>query len=334
MPIPNDLAKRWWVEAAGANPELVDSFRPTLVAFLAFDRDRIPQLTGTGFVVAAESEFALVISAKHVFTEGVLRAQRPTPGHAASALIIHRQDKIPSIEPDRLKVMWMGSANAAMLNAIHASYNDTLDIASCIVIPQEGESIPQRVSIPMDTDDPSVGEVVHMVAMEGMEVTELVAPQERNGKGQEMSFFRRVSIRVGVVTAVYPKGLRQYRWPCFTTSIPAKPGMSGGFVYSPREGTSIAACGVVCADNSTDDAHRDFFQCGESVIASAWPALSLRIPFAVPCQPSAPTRTLFEMIRLGHMPQPLGGIERIRVVETSNGDCVIGKGAFVPPSHT
>src|SRR5882672_7858181 len=99
MPIPNDPEKRWWVEAAGANPELVDSFPPTLVAFLAFDRDRIPQLAGTGFVVAAESEFALVISAKHVFTEGVLRAQRPMPDHAASALFIHRQNKAACNDP-------------------------------------------------------------------------------------------------------------------------------------------------------------------------------------------------------------------------------------------
>jgi hypothetical protein len=327
MPIPHDPEKRWWVEAAGANPGLVDSFRPTLVGFLAFDRDRIPQLAGTGFVVAAESEFALVISAKHVFTEGVLRAQRPVPGHAASALIIPRHDKMPSIEPTRLKVMWMGSTNAAMLNAVHVGYNDTLDVASCIVVTQEGESIAQRVSIPLDTDEPSVGDLVHMVAMEGLEAKELMPPKDPDGKGQEISVFRRISIRVGVVTAVYPKGFRQYRWPCFTTSIPAKPGMSGGFVYLPRDGITIAACGVVCADNSTDEAHRDFFECGESVIASVWPALSLRIPLAVPCHPNATTYTLFEMIRLGHMPSPLGGIERIKVLETGNGDCIIGKTA-------
>ena len=327
MPIPHDPEKRWWVEAAGANPGLVDSFRPTLVAFIAFDRDRIPKLTGTGFVVAAESLFALVISAKHVFTEGVLRAQRPVPGHAASALIIHRQDKIPSIEPERLKVMWMGSTNAAMLNAVHVNYNDTLDIASCVVMTQEGESIAQRVSIPLDTDDPSVGDVVHMVAMEEMGAEELTPPKERSGKGQMISVSRRVSIRVGVVTAVYPKGLRQYRWPCFTTSIPAKPGMSGGFVYFPREGITIAACGVVCADSSTDEAHQDFFQCGESIVASAWPALSLRVPITIPCHPNAPTCTLFQMIRLGNMPQPLGGIEGISVLETGNGDCIIGKAA-------
>ncbi len=325
MPIPHDIEKRWWVEAAGANPSLVDSIRPTLVTFIAFDRDRTPQPIGTGFIVAAESQFALVISAKHIFTEGVLRAQRPMPGHAPSALIIHRRDSVPSIKPERLKVLWTGDTNAAMLNAIHVNYNDTIDIASCIIVPQEKESITQRVSIPLDTDEPSVGDVVNMVAMEEMKVEELAPPEGLDGKGQEISVHRRVSIRVGVVTAVYPKGFRQYRWPCFTTSIPAKSGMSGGFVYFPREGVTIATCGIVCADNSTDEAHGDFFQCGESVVASAWLALSLQMPLAVPHDPDAPTCTLFEMIRRGHVPQPLGGIGHISVVESENGDCRIGK---------
>jgi len=325
MPIPHDIEKRWWVDAAGANPGLVNSMRPTLVTFIAFDRDRNPQPIGTGFIVAAESQFALVISAKHIFTEGVLKAQRPMPGHAPSALIVHRRDSVPSIEPERLKVLRTGDTNAAMLNAVHVNYNDTIDIASCIIVPQEKELITQSVSIPLDTHEPSVGDVVNMVAMEEMKVEELAPPEDIEGKGQRISVHRRVSIRVGVVTAVYPKGFRQYRWPCFTTSIPAKPGMSGGFVYFPRDGVTIAACGIVCADNSMYEAHGDFSQCGESVIASAWMALSLQMPLAMPCHPDTPTYTLFEMIRRGHVPQPLGGIEHISVVESENGDCVVGK---------
>ena len=290
MPIPHDLEKRWWVEAASANPGLVDSFRPTLVTFLAFDRDRNPQPIGTGFIVAAESQFALVISAKHIFTEGVLRAQGPMPGHAPSALFIHRRDKGPSIEPEGLKVLWKGNTNAAMLNAVHVNYNDTLDVASCIVVPQEKESITQRVSIPFDTDEPSVDDVVHMVAMEEMKVEEHTPPEYFDGKGQKISVHQRVSIRVGVVTAIYPKGFRQYRWPCFTTSIPAKPGIEWRLCVFSTRGTS-PACGIVCADNSPHEAHGDFLQCGESVVASAWMALSLRIPFAVPHHSDTPTYT-------------------------------------------
>jgi len=325
MPIPNDIEQRWWVEASGANPTLVNSFRPSLVAFLAFDKDRVPQMIGTGFIVAVTSDFALVMSAKHVFTEGILSAQRPYPIHAASSLFIGKQDKIPSLEPEKLKIVRMGNNEAVMLNAVHACYNNTIDIASCIVISQPDESIAEQVSIPLDIEVPAVGEVVHMVAMDEMKLQELVPPQDNNGKGQHIALSRRISIRVGVVTAVYPQGFRQYRWPSFTTSIPAKPGMSGGFVYWPREGTTIAACGVVCADNSEDKAHQDFSQCGESVIGCAWPALSLRFPRIIPSHPDGSAYTLFEMIRNGLLPQPLGGIERIKILETSNGDCVIGR---------
>jgi hypothetical protein len=325
VPIPHDREKRWWVEAAGTNPDLVDSFRPALVGLVAFDRNRLPRIIGTGFVVAAQPEFALVCSAKHVFTEGVLSAQRPVRGHAASAIVVHTVDKTPSLDPNKLKVFWQGSNNAAMLNIAYANYNDTFDIASCILTPQEGESITERVSIPLDTDVPSTGDVVHMVALEGMEVQELAPPSDWSGKGQQLSIFRSISIRVGVVTGVYPKGFRQYRWPAFTTSIPAKPGMSGGFVYWPREGVTIAACGIVCADSSTEESHQDFFHCGHSVIGCAWPALSLRLPFSVPCPPDSPSYTLFEMVRRGLVPPPLGGIEGIRLIETGSGDCIIGK---------
>ena len=324
MPIPHDIEKRWWVEISGTNPVLVDSLRPTLVAFLAFDKNRVPRIAGTGLIVAAASDFALVVSAKHVFTEGIMKAQRPYPMHAPTATFILKHDKIPSLAPDKLKVIWMGSKNAAMLNATHVCYNDTLDIASCIVMTQEGESFAKKVSIPLDTDVPTVGEVVHMVALDDMEAQELV-PRDNGGKGQVISVFRRISIRVGVVTEVYPKGFRQYRWPSFTTSIPSKPGMSGGFVYWPREGKTIAACGVVSADNSTEEAHRDSSQCGESIIGCAWTALSLRAPQTIPPQPDTPTCTLFEMVRRGLVPQPLGGIERIRIIETGNGNCTIKK---------
>lgn len=325
MPIPHDPEGRWWVEAGGTNATLQDALRPALVAFLAFDRDRLPRIVGSGFIVAAEPEFALVCSARHVFTEGVLAAQRPLPGHAASALVIRAVDKVPSVDPNRLKVIWMGSNSGAMLDAVYVSYNETFDIAGCIVAPQQGDSIRERVSIPLDTNVPSIGDVVHMVAMDAMDVKELAPPSDPSGKDHQISISRRVSIRVGVVTGVHPRGFRQYRWPAFTTSIPAKPGMSGGFVYWPREKMTIAACGIICADNSTEESHQDFFECGDSIIASAWPALSLRFPLAVPARATASTYTLFEMVQRGLIPPPLGGIERIRLIETGADDCAIGR---------
>ena len=73
MPIPNDPLSRWWVDVSSANPAIVDGLRPSLVAFLAFDHGHVPSLAGSGFVIAGGSDLAIVISAKHVLSEGVLK---------------------------------------------------------------------------------------------------------------------------------------------------------------------------------------------------------------------------------------------------------------------
>jgi hypothetical protein len=115
MPIPNDSLNRWWVDAASVNPELANDLRPSLVAFLAFDHARMPAIAGTGFIIAGMPGFALVISAKHVLAEGVLNIQRPIPRHSALALFIPGSAKTPSIHPEKLKAIWMGSEHAALL---------------------------------------------------------------------------------------------------------------------------------------------------------------------------------------------------------------------------
>lgn len=322
MPIPNDPLGRHWVEASGANPVLVEQLRPTLVAFLAFDHGRTPRLAGTGFVLAGMPDMALVLTAKHVLSEGVLRIQRPAQSHAPSALFVPASATVPSLSPERLKVVWMGSRFAGLLNVAHTCYNDSTDISSCFILPQELDPPPfEPKSVPLDTRVPSVGDLVQMVSHDALEVTELTAPIDPAGREQEISVTRRVSIRYGTVTAVHPRGFRQYAWPCFTTSIPAEPGMSGGFVSLPIHGTTVAACGVVCADNSTDEARADFHHSGESVVACTWPALALRVPTAVGPSSSSQTRTLLAMMQAGDIHCAIGGIDHFEMIELPTGDC-------------
>ena len=220
----------------------------------------------------------------------------------------------------------MGTQNADMMNVLHASYNDTLDIASCVLVPQEvfpGPFAP--VSIPIDTAVPAVGDTIHMVSQSGMLIDELREPLDASGEGQTITVAKRVSIRIGVVTGEYPQDLRHYKWPCFTTSIPAEPGMSGGFATLPREGGTVAACGVVCADTSTPKAHVDYTECGESIVGCAWPALALRMPHAIPSTPETPTYSLYEMMQAGRIDKAVGGIERIKLLEMENGHCTISR---------
>ena len=209
-----------------------------------------------------------------------------------------------------------------MLYARHLSYHNSLDIACCILGPQESYATQFKpISIPLDTARPSVGDIVHMVSQGEIEISEDLPPTDFTGIGQKLTIHRRVSIRIGTVTAIYPQGFRQYPWQCFTTSIPAEPGMSGGFVYLPREGMPIAACGIVCADNSTLEARTDYSLCGESVIACAWVALSLPVPQNL--ANDSPMRTLLDMMRAGDMAHAVGGIDHIQIIDQGNGDITI-----------
>lgn len=325
MSIPNDPLNRFWVDASAINPNLVNDLRPALVAFLAFDHGRVPRIAGSGFIIAGKPDHALILTAKHVLSQGVLNIQQPRPLYATSALFVPASLLTPTLNPEKLKVIWMGSKSSGLLNTAHACYNDTLDIACCVIAPQESHTasfVP--LSIPVDTRVPSIGDLIQMVSLDGMDVSEVAAPMDHTGAGQTISIERAVNIRVGTVTGIYPQGFRQYRWPCFTTSIPAKPGMSGGFVTLPSHGTTMGACGIVCADNSTEEAHTNCFVGGESVIACAWPTLALRLPLSIPSSNNTPTRTLYEMMRMGDLDLAIGGIDHIEVVDLDNNDCRIG----------
>src|SRR5947208_723796 len=117
-PFPEDPLGRAWIEVSGANPVLVDQYRPALVAFLALDRDHSAYLVGTGFVTCGNADMAIVITARHVL-EGVARVQRPS------------RSAMPRLGPHDLRAIWMGTESAGLLNVIHASFNPETEVAAC-----------------------------------------------------------------------------------------------------------------------------------------------------------------------------------------------------------
>jgi hypothetical protein len=321
MPIPGDSLNREWVDASSHNPTFVDEYRPCLIAFLAFDHGHVPRIAGSGFIIGHSEDLAIALTAKHVLTEGVLGIQRPSPRHAPSALFVPTSATMPSIDESRLRACWMGSEIADLLFTRHIAYNDTLDIACAIFEPQgfyKKEFKP--ASILLDTNEPSLGDVVHMISLDGLEISNYSPPTDISGAGFAFSISRRVSIRVGTVTGVYPQGFRQYKWPCFTTSIPAEPGMSGGMV-SVRNREPVSICGIVSADNSSEESRTNNALCGESVIASAWAALSMNVPKVIDVNP--PMQSIYEMMKLNQMPAAIG-IENIIYIDRGYGDGTIG----------
>lgn len=324
MPIPGDTLNREWVDASNNNPESVEMYRPCLIAFLAFSHGHVPSIAGSGFIVGHSEDFAIALTAKHVLTEGALEIQRPYSRHAPSALFVPTSARRPSIDENKLRASWMSAKSSDLLFTRHIAYNDTLDIACAVFEPQATfKKIFKPTSILLDANEPSVGDVVHMVSLDGLEISDYSPPTDISGAGYSFIMGRRVSIRVGTVTGIYPKGYRQYKWPCFTTSIPAEPGMSGGMVYVVRDSGPISVCGIVSADNSTDEARMNNALCGESVIASAWAALCLPIPKETGVNPSM--QSIYDKMKLNHMPAAIG-IENIFYIDRGNGEGTIVNG--------
>ena len=159
MPIPDDPLGRWWVECSAENPAEVDKLRPSLISFIAFNRGREPNFVGTGFFIAGEPDCALALTAKHVLTEGVTFFQGPKRADATSALFVPESANQPSLEPKNLKILWMGTDHAGMLNNPFANYNKTLDLACCLIMPQDEHADPfLPTTILIDTNVPDVGD--------------------------------------------------------------------------------------------------------------------------------------------------------------------------------
>ncbi|MBI2746847.1 MAG: trypsin-like peptidase domain-containing protein [Burkholderiales bacterium] len=309
MPIPGDPENREWIELSGVNRDQVDQFRPTLISFLASDKDHQTQAVGTGFLIGAGPDVAIVLTAKHVLTPGVLNVQKPRLGHAPSTLaeFLPKSATQVSLDPKQLVVIWANSHKALHQQIVHCGYNESSDLAVCLLVkPPGGESIFPCPCIPLCTEIPQVGEIVHMVSYDKLELNTL-EPVTQSAPGL-FSLHRAVSIRRGYVTNVHREGYRQYKWPCITTSIPAEPGMSGGFLFIPREGTTIAASGVICADNSDEISRSNQMHAGESVIGLGYMALALMVPTQM--DNAAPLRSLQQMMSAGHLTPAVGGFEQ------------------------
>jgi hypothetical protein len=321
MTMPDDPLGRKWVELSQRDDAVI-GLRRSLVSFLAFDHDRVPSIAGTGFIVHAGNGWALVLPARHVVTEGVYRGQTPRPPHAESAFFV----TAPRIHLDarRLRGVWGEPPTAYdALRFSHANYLNENDLACCIVHPQAQEGITfGPVYVPLDPTVPCAGETLALVSMGGQFVEERERG-ERDGTGQQIAVGGRVVVRRGTVTGVYMGGYRQYKWPCFTVSAPSEPGMSGGFVSRQTSGQVAAAMGIICADNSESDAATDFTREGETVAALSWVALSLRMPARVPWVEGQPTFTLHQMMRDGHLPMPITGIDHVEAIDLGGVACKI-----------
>ncbi len=299
LTIPGDQLHRCWVQA-----NLEEDFRRKLssgiVVFIGFGPGQESKLAGTGFVIGSTGSFALVITAKHVLTDGIGRIQRPYRRSHPSTLnefSIESADH-PQVDPQKLRAVWMGESEADMCLVHSVEYNDVLDIATCLISRQNQQPTESKFhSSILDTSTPEVGSRIALISSSNLSVSDVSISQDL--KHHMFSVSKNIVVRMGIVTSVHPTGLRQHQFPLFETSIPVEEGMSGGLVYFPIEDEPIAACGVVCADFSEADAFSNFQVCGNSLMSMIWPAVGLSIPATFPIQDDSPRKRILDFINSG-----------------------------------
>ena len=315
----DDPLGRAWVELAQENPIFAASLRKALIAFHGTDANVNLGTAGTGFIVAYTDEWLFFVSAKHVISEGILKIQKPYTRYDGGPF--DTSNEFNNVElSGRLQISVLSDDAAFLAKVVHLSINAVTDIVVGMAeIPQEYRVNRIWCNIPLAVALPSVGDCIHVCSLINKIPVEIEGIQEQRAFRIE----RGVTLRKGEVTGVYPQGFNQYKWPCFTTSIPAGPGMSGGFAYSPLDGQTIAACGIVCAETSEADGI-NFFQEGRSVIASSWLALANTVPSKMPRVNNSDDLTLYEMVKTGQFPQPIGDFHRIEFRKNSLDDMYIG----------
>jgi hypothetical protein len=197
-----------------------------------------------------------------------------------------------------------------------------LDLALC-TLEHQPEYLPvnklSATAIALDPRFPEVGEWVHAVALTDF-IFDGISPKA-DGKGVWKIGTRPV-VRVGKVLSREANALG-HGGSCFRTTIPADKGMSGGFAYIPRDGQTVAACGILSSGPQEDDNQSSFLVCGNSAFGGVMGALGLKLP-EEHCGGHA--ITLLDLVRTGQIIDVGGGAANIEIVNVhENGSYQIAK---------
>lgn len=196
-----------------------------LVSILAFDPSGIPQPIGTGFIISHSGSRATVCTAAHNLI-AIRNLQNPNPPHHSSALPMFLPKPSPlRIDGDKVRAVCFNGVGVEMAFVEWAVWDRSSDIANVGVRTQDGTAADFFVTcFLLDDSLPSVGDTVMAMGYEGMAITDF----QRIGTGQKYELVRRLLLREGRISAVYPDGHELCRAPCVVTTIPMFPGMSGG----------------------------------------------------------------------------------------------------------
>jgi len=241
----------------------LDSFEDSLFTVVARDlKTGLYEQLGTGFVIKAENDAALAISAAHVFSD-LWRLQdwhkvyRTTmPGMKARRIDIDlstRQLWLATTKGERV----VGSVVKGF------AIDEAGDIAILEIRPQRDDEDAYPLGwLRLDARPPAIGELVAVASYASMKVHSSI------GAPDEFRMERRATVRVGRVTGIpAPTERRMCRGPCIETSIPTPHGMSGGPVFQFDRAGMTHVIGVVSMDWRHESNAEDTRVAGNSTVA-------------------------------------------------------------------
>ena len=241
-----------------------------LVSVIAFDAGTAPFLIGTAFIVAAAGRDAVACTAAHNF-EAVRRAQAPPRAHHPSAL----SEFLPSavaLNIDRTKIRAVSSDHGRfeMATLSWAIWDPDTDIAFFGLRPQHEEDVDYfQSSFLFDDELPKVGDEVAALGYAGMEIRDNAS----DGASRHFTVARQPLLRVGRVTSVCMDGHILCRGPCFETTVPFFPGMSGGPVMRMAREGPMKPFGIISSDPASDSHKQDRSIRGYGAVALLCPMI-------------------------------------------------------------
>jgi hypothetical protein len=236
------------------------------MSILAFGPDRSPKLIGSAFIVGSYGSHAVAISAAHNFHIAVRSIQNPHPRYHPTALT----EFLPNAEVvdlDRRKVRALYRAGDRCELCVIGSlvWDRSSDLAIFTLHAQEdSDRTLFNAFATLDNISPKIGDLVGVLGY--AEMTTL--NERRDGDFEAFALQRRLVLRAGRVTAIYPEGHLLCRGPCIETTIPVFPGMSGGpACLNPQPNTSIVPFGFISSDpDESVAAKNDRSRAGSSII--------------------------------------------------------------------
>lgn len=239
-----------WADAPTEALNFLDQF---MISIVAFDNRGRPQLIGTAFVVGRMGSSGVAFSAAHNFDSGVRAAQFPNPTfHPTTPPEFRMQQKL-ELSGSRVAGIYSFQGNVFIFPVNMVAFDGVSDIAVLTMAPQrENEPWPIESTMELHPAIPSVGDKICLAGYAEMSIS---AIEDSLDPVQAFKAKRRTVLRRGTVTQLFLEGHYLARGPCFETTIPVYPGMSGGpaFLLPKQHGEPIRPIGIISSDPEEDD---------------------------------------------------------------------------------